>query len=157
MTIDEFLVLPQLHGIRQVGPGKWIAKCPSHDDRHPSLSFKIGQRAILARCWAGCTLEQVCASLGITVSSLFYDHDTSHSRQPQKFKPKPSWRVLANQLEIEADFHWIAAQELDPHDFESVGEILRRLELSESLRDQCFRIREDGLKREKEHHYATVA
>lgn len=50
----------------------WIAKCPSHDDKTPSLSIREGQDGkILIKCHAGCTIEKICSDMQIKVSDLF--------------------------------------------------------------------------------------
>src|SRR3546814_4179126 len=33
--------------------------CPAHDDRNPSLQVTPGKKAVLFKCWAGCTQEAV--------------------------------------------------------------------------------------------------
>lgn len=72
MRIDEFLSL--LRGVRQVGPGRWTALCPGHDDHSPSLSVREGRDGvILIRCWSRCTSEEVVAALGLTMADLFPD------------------------------------------------------------------------------------
>ena len=46
--------------------------CPAHDDDRPSLSIgEGGDGKILLKCFAGCPIEAICASLGIEVSDLF--------------------------------------------------------------------------------------
>ena len=75
MDID--LILAQLEAVRATGSGRWIARCPAHNDRSPSLSIREGVRAILIKCWAGCPLGRICSSLGILVRDLFYDSDFS--------------------------------------------------------------------------------
>lgn len=50
----------------------YIALCPAHDDRHTSLSAREAEDAkILLRCFAGCSIHEICASLGIQVKDLF--------------------------------------------------------------------------------------
>lgn len=50
-------------GGRRAGGG-WIARCPAHDDRDPSLSVHSGDdRKVLVRCHAGCSQADVIASL----------------------------------------------------------------------------------------------
>src|SRR5215831_18443731 len=48
---------------RKVGGG-WMARCPSHDDREPSLSITDSQDGkVLVRCHAGCDQQEVIAAL----------------------------------------------------------------------------------------------
>lgn len=71
MTIAD--LLDRLDCVRPRGTGRWSARCAAHVDRSPSLSVTEGQRGILLRCWAGCTLDEICAALGIRPKDLFYD------------------------------------------------------------------------------------
>jgi putative DNA primase/helicase len=42
----------------------WVAHCPAHDDRTPSLSVRDSTDGkVLVRCHAGCEQEQVIAAL----------------------------------------------------------------------------------------------
>jgi len=44
--------------------GSWMARCPAHDDRKPSLSIRDGDDGrVLVRCHAGCEQERVIAAL----------------------------------------------------------------------------------------------
>jgi len=48
---------------RKTGGG-WMARCPAHDDRTPSLSIRHGDGGkALVRCHAGCGQEHVIAAL----------------------------------------------------------------------------------------------
>jgi putative DNA primase/helicase len=50
-------------GGRKVGCG-WVARCPAHDDRTPSLSIRdANDKKVLVRCHAGCDQERVIAAL----------------------------------------------------------------------------------------------
>ena len=50
-------------GGRKAGSG-WIACCPAHDDRNPSLSLSTGKDGkVLLRCHAGCDQAQVIDAL----------------------------------------------------------------------------------------------
>ena len=50
-------------GGRKAGGG-WMARCPAHDDREPSLSIRnAGDGKALVRCHAGCDQERVIAVL----------------------------------------------------------------------------------------------
>jgi putative DNA primase/helicase len=41
----------------------WMARCPAHDDRNPSLSIREGDGKVLLHCHAGCTQRDVIAAL----------------------------------------------------------------------------------------------
>lgn len=70
MTAQE---LAQRLDAKRNGDG-WKAKCPAHDDSTPSLSLKEGNDGrVLLKCWAGCTLEDICSSLQIKIQDLFQD------------------------------------------------------------------------------------
>jgi hypothetical protein len=44
---------------------EWLARCPAHDDRHPSLSIAEGDDGkVLLLCRSGCKAEAVCAAGG---------------------------------------------------------------------------------------------
>ena len=50
-------------GGRKVGDG-WMARCPAHDDREPSLSLRQADDGrVLVYCHAGCGQERVIAAL----------------------------------------------------------------------------------------------
>lgn len=71
MTLDE--LLSRLDGVRPRGGGRYSARCPAHGDSSPSLSIAAGERGILVRCWAGCTVEQICSALGLRIADLYHD------------------------------------------------------------------------------------
>jgi hypothetical protein len=71
MTVEA--VLARLQGVRRNGNG-WMALCPAHADKNPSLSINEGKGKILLKCFAGCTTEAVCAATGIELSELFNDN-----------------------------------------------------------------------------------
>lgn len=74
MTLKEFLPL-----LKKVGPNAkgWIACCPAHDDKHPSLSVNEGEDGrILLKCHAGCPVESVVGALGLKMADLFPPNET---------------------------------------------------------------------------------
>src|SRR5260370_31523669 len=71
MTIDDRRA--KLERVRKAKDG-WIARCPAHDDRTPSLSVAKGQDGqILLRCFAGCSLAEILDSLSLAVADLYPD------------------------------------------------------------------------------------
>jgi AAA domain len=64
-------LLTRLHRVRKALHG-WVACCPAHDDRQPSLSIGLGEEGqILLKCFAGCSLETIVESMGMSVADLF--------------------------------------------------------------------------------------
>src|SRR5580698_8079927 len=56
---------------RRVGAGRWMAKCPAHPDRTPSLSITEGRTGhILLKGHAGCTVEAILDALDLTFADL---------------------------------------------------------------------------------------
>ena len=79
MMLDALFA--QLDGVRQRG-SRWSARCPAHEDRSPSLSIAEGDRGILIRCFAGCTVRKICESLGLQQKDLFFGElDTDPRRR----------------------------------------------------------------------------
>jgi hypothetical protein len=71
--VDRVLAALRDHGheLKRCGKG-WSCRCPAHDDRSPSLSVDAGDDGrALVRCHAGCTVEAVCAAIGLQPSDLF--------------------------------------------------------------------------------------
>lgn len=78
MTAER--IADRLHA-RLSGDG-WIACCPAHEDRSPSLSIREGDDGrTLIHCHAGCSVESICDAMGIRVSDLF-PHSPSTPLKP---------------------------------------------------------------------------
>lgn len=70
-------ILSKLDNVRERGDG-YIACCPAHDDRHPSLSIMVYEGKILMHCHAGCGIEEICEALDISVKDLFTEEGDSY-------------------------------------------------------------------------------
>lgn len=64
------LVLPKLEGVRASGSG-YVALCPAHDDRNPSLSVSVGEKQpVVLNCQAGCDGDAILTALGLSWEQL---------------------------------------------------------------------------------------
>lgn len=65
-------ILRELGCAPKLSGGTWLARCPAHGDRTPSLGIASGAdgRALL-RCHAGCSIEAIVAALGLRKRDLF--------------------------------------------------------------------------------------
>jgi len=69
VSCEEFLT--RLERVKRSGKG-WTARCPAHDDRLASLSIGEGDDGrVLVKCHAGCTVEEIVATLGLGLRDLF--------------------------------------------------------------------------------------
>ena len=64
------VLLGRLEGVRPAGPNSWVARCPAHDDRNPSLSVSVKEGRVLLHCFAGCPPEAVLEAVGLTWRDL---------------------------------------------------------------------------------------
>lgn len=76
MTAQDFGEL--VSHVKRSGQG-YSARCPAHEDQQSSLSFADGHSGLVVTCHTGCTLDAICAALGVTVASLFHE---SNGRPP---------------------------------------------------------------------------
>ena len=65
-------LINRLEGVRQTGHGRWVAKCPCHEDRRPSLAItEKSDGAVLINDFGGCGAAEVLAAVGLDFSVLF--------------------------------------------------------------------------------------
>ena len=69
-------LLSRLNCVKSNGNG-FVAQCPAHDDRNPSLSVREANGKILLKCFAGCTTSKVCKAVGIDMRELFVEKSGS--------------------------------------------------------------------------------
>lgn len=91
MTAAETL-LGRLEGVRQTAPDRWLARCPAHADRHPSLSIRAADDRVLVNCKAGCQTYDVCAAVGLALADLF--DERRGSPRPKRADHIPAVDVL---------------------------------------------------------------
>lgn len=71
-TAGAALVLDRLQGVKQTGPGRWLACCPAHEDRSPSLSIReLDDGRVLLHDFGGCDTGSVLGALGLSLADLF--------------------------------------------------------------------------------------
>ena len=89
MSIDA--VISRLRGVRETLNGQYIAQCPAHDDRSPSLSIRAcDDGRVLLYCFAGCETESVLAAVGMTFPDIMPERiGTEHSYRPVPLRIPP--------------------------------------------------------------------
>ena len=94
------VLLERLEQVRPTGFNKWIARCPAHQDRRPSLSIKVADgEKLLLHCHAGCPAADVVAAVGLDLSDLFPpDLPGIHHHRPRVSALSPLIAVFENDL-----------------------------------------------------------
>ena len=65
-------VLERLEGVKGAGQDRWLARCPGHPDRTPSLSVAVGDDGrTLLHCHARCPVDEITAGMNLTPADLF--------------------------------------------------------------------------------------
>jgi hypothetical protein len=64
MSVDK--LLNGLNKVKRTSNSSWMACCPAHADRSPSLSIKdTGEGKLILKCFAGCETIDVLGALGL--------------------------------------------------------------------------------------------
>ena len=64
------ILITRLTGVRNTGTDRWVAKCPAHEDRSPSLSITDREGRVLLHCFGGCETEAVLGAVGLRFSDI---------------------------------------------------------------------------------------
>lgn len=103
-------LLQTLDKVKQTGPGRWLACCPAHEDKSPSLSIReLDDGRVLIHDFAGCSVNQVLGAVGLDFDALYPEKPIEHGK-PEK-RPFPVADIL-RALAFEASIVLIAATDL---------------------------------------------
>ena len=85
ITIRDILGQLKVKG-RPDADGNYKCRCPAHDDKQASLSVREGDKGIVIKCFAGCSLDSICGRLGMKPADLFWEDEDK--RPPQQAAKK---------------------------------------------------------------------
>ena len=86
-------LLQHLQKVKRTRPGNWLACCPAHSDKTASLSVReLDDGRVLAHCFAGCSVEEILSSIGLTFDDLFPEKEIQHGK-PER-RPFPAVDIL---------------------------------------------------------------
>ena len=110
-------LLARLEGVRANGPGKWIARCPAHADKRPSLAIAEGADGrVLAHDFGGCDVHSILAAVGLEASDLFpprpRDLSPAERHELRMHARMAGWSAATGVLAREAAVVLIAAHDL---------------------------------------------
>lgn len=91
MSADALLA--QLENVKRTGDGRWLARCPAHEDRRASLTVReLSDGRVLAHCFAGCSITEVVSAAGLDMAVLFPEK-TIVDGKPER-RPFPAADIL---------------------------------------------------------------
>lgn len=106
-------ILDRLDGVAERGPSRWVARCPSHDDRTPSLSVReADDGTILLHCWSGCDAADIVAAAGLTLADLFPAREQQHRHHTGGQRPRISASDALHLLSRESTAIAIASRDM---------------------------------------------
>lgn len=96
-------LLSRLDRVKKIGPDRWLACCPAHDDKNPSLSIRETENGvILIKCWSGCGAIDIIESIGLEMRDLF--PDSPDNRAPlaphEKWIPRDVIKALGEECMV---------------------------------------------------------
>ena len=102
MDVNDLVA--RLEKAKRTSRDSWIACCPAHADRSPSLTVRgLEDGRILVHCFAGCGAADVMAAIGMETADLFPAALANHLpavRQP--FSPNDVLRALRREAAVVA-------------------------------------------------------
>jgi len=98
------LLLSKLDRVKRTGPNTWVARCPTRDDKRPSMTIReLDDGRILLHDFGGDAPAEILAAIGLTFSDL-YPAKTGNNYLPER-RPFPcadSFRAVAFESTIVA-------------------------------------------------------
>ena len=87
-------ILNRISKYRATGQGKWMAVCPAHNDRSPSLSItELEDTRVLLRCHAGCGTLDVLTAIGLSWDAVM----------PPPKHPQPHYKSIDRRYQSSLD------------------------------------------------------
>ena len=85
-------LLDRLSKVKQTGQDRWVACCPAHGDKSPSLSVREVEDRLLIHCFAGCAVHDVLGAVGLELRDLFdAPLNIECGQLTAKFRPAMCW------------------------------------------------------------------
>jgi hypothetical protein len=66
--------------------GNYVACCPAHEDKSPSLAVKEQDGKIIMHCFAGCSVADIVGAIGMDMTDLFPPNEPKYDRPAPKVK-----------------------------------------------------------------------
>lgn len=140
-------LLSRLDHPRQTGPDRWLARCPAHADKTPSLSIReLDDERVLIHCFGGCSVEAILQAVDLEFGDLFPPRAVTDTYIKPERRPFPAADIL-KALAFEVSVVQCAARDmleagdltLGASEFERMELACQRIQSALSLAQGGFR------------------
>lgn len=130
-------LLHSLHKVKCTGNGRWMAQCPAHQDKGPSLSIREEDDGrILVHCFAGCDTYSVLQSVGLDWSAIMPQKYLGDFKPEKRVISAPdALRIIKNEIRIIAlyAFEMSKGRVIPSSDLERLCKALERVNKAAEL------------------------
>ena len=131
------VLLARLNRVKRTGPDRWIACCPGHDDKSPSLSIReLDDGRTLLHDFGGCDVESILAAIGLDWSAIMPERVTDYAKPERSpFNAHDVLACIANEALIVAitATHMNNGKTVSDPDRERVMQAAARIESARAL------------------------
>jgi hypothetical protein len=147
VTAREFASLLRA---RKIGRDKWVAKCPAHPDRQPSLAISVGKKVpVVMMCMSnGCDTKQILAAVGLSWTDLFDGKPTREARARlgledllENLHHQLGLVIMLQVVESSKRNYWAAAERRIRGEIDQVRCKIRPEEIIQEFRERAFQAR----------------
>ena len=110
MTAEN--LLSKLDKVKSSGKNRWMACCPAHGDKSPSLAIReTDDGRTLLHCFSGCSVHEIVSAVGLELSDLFPPKESGEHFVKGERRPFPAADIL-RAIAFESTLVLIAAADL---------------------------------------------
>lgn len=82
------ILLSKLLKVRQTSRNSWVACCPAHEDKRPSMTIKeTDAGTVLVHCFAQCGAVDILSAVGLDFDALFPPKSVDYSKPQRRAFP----------------------------------------------------------------------
>lgn len=99
MDIND--VLARLQGVKKINSNSWVARCPAHKDKTPSLGLReLDDGRILMKCLAECETQSILDTIGLEFKDLFPERLGEFARERRPFPAHIVLEMIGRELDV---------------------------------------------------------
>jgi hypothetical protein len=78
-------LISRLHKVKSQRRGNWLACCPAHEDKTPSMTIReLDDGRVLVHCFSGCSVESILGAVGLEFDALFPEKPVEYAKPERR-------------------------------------------------------------------------